>query len=109
MELAHAGRTSKNELRCYCVHKPLLSTYGITADGEPYMHVRVYKQNRIYADVMIEGEADVKLTCRDCFRIHKIKILTRERRSEIMRQVMNEDGTSSAVADVAPITGVDLR
>lgn len=64
---------TSNELRCFCARKPLLATYGITSTGKPYVHVKIYKQARIFGEVIVT-EGKVLLHCRDCFRWHKVVI-----------------------------------
>lgn len=63
-------RTS-NELRCFCARKPLLATYGINSKGKAYIHIKVYKQSRIFGEaIVLSGE--ILLHCRECFRWHKV-------------------------------------
>lgn len=62
----------RHELRCFCRHKPLLATYGIK-NGILFVHVKVYKQDRIFGELFIEG-GKVKLKCRDCLRWHIVRI-----------------------------------
>lgn len=64
---------TKNELRCFCSRKPLLAMYGINEKGQLYIHIRVFKQDRIFGEmVAISGE--VKLRCRDCLRWHSVRM-----------------------------------
>lgn len=62
---------TKNELRCFCSREPLLATYGLDEKGKPYVHVKVYKQGRIYGEVLVT-EGVVKLHCRECLRWHAV-------------------------------------
>ena len=62
---------SKNRLNCFCARKPLLAIWGNDEQGKPYIHIRIYKQGRIYGDVVIHG-GEVKLCCRECLRWHRI-------------------------------------
>lgn len=71
-------RRSSHELRCFCARQPLLATYGVDEKGRPYVHVRVYKQGRIFGEVVVTG-GEVKLHCRECFRWHKVVIQTPQR------------------------------
>lgn len=64
------NRTS-NELRCFCSRQPLLATYGIDEQGNLYVHVKVFKQQRIFGEVLIM-EGIVKLHCRECLRWHQV-------------------------------------
>lgn len=63
-------RRTKHEFHCDCTHKPLLAMYGLESNNRPYVHVRVYKGNRLYAEIYTNHT--VVLTCRDCFRRHRI-------------------------------------
>lgn len=64
-------RHTRNDLRCFCSRKPLLATYGLTTQGKLYVHVKVYKQSRIYGEVLVT-EGTVELHCRECLRWHKV-------------------------------------
>ena len=60
-------------LKCFCRHKPLLATYGVRR-GVLFVHVKIYKQDRIYGELYIEG-GTVKLRCRECFRWQVVRIV----------------------------------
>jgi len=64
---------TRNELRCFCGRRPLLATYGLDTDGRLYVHVRIFKQQRIYGEVVVT-EGTVRLHCRECLRWHKVVI-----------------------------------
>lgn len=64
---------TKNQLRCFCSRKPLLAVYGLNERGKIYIHVRIFKQTRIYGEVVVT-DGTVKLHCRDCFRWHTVTI-----------------------------------
>lgn len=68
-------RESTSELRCFCAHQPLLCVYGVDR-GKIFIHVRIYKANRIYGEILIEPESGskVRLKCRDCFRWYTVVI-----------------------------------
>lgn len=61
---------TKNELRCFCSRSPLLAIYGIR-DSKLYVHIKIYKQRRIYGEALIT-EGTVKLHCRECLRWHTV-------------------------------------
>jgi hypothetical protein len=67
---------TSNELRCFCARKPLLATYGVTPNGKPYVHVKIYKQARIFGEVIVRT-GEVLLHCRECLRWHKVIIRPR--------------------------------
>jgi hypothetical protein len=72
-----ARKKSSYELRCFCAHEPLLGTYGRNERGELYIHVRVYKQDRIYGEVVVTS-GRVQIHCRDCLRWHRVVIRSYE-------------------------------
>lgn len=53
---------------------PLLATYGVNEEGELYVHVKVFKQDRIYGEILVV-EGRVKLHCRECLRWHTVIIV----------------------------------
>lgn len=65
---------TRHELRCFCSRGPLLAMYGLDHDGNLYVHVRIYKQNRVFGDILYIG-GTVKIMCRECLRWHKVKIV----------------------------------
>ena len=67
----------EKELRCFCKRKPLLATYGIDKFGKLFVHVKIWKANRIFGELVIEGGL-VKVRCRDCLRWHKINVRQRQ-------------------------------
>lgn len=64
---------TSNELRCLCSRHPLLATYGLTSDGELYIHVKIFKQRRIFGEIVVTAGV-VSLHCRECLRWHKVVI-----------------------------------
>lgn len=62
---------SKQELRCFCSRKPLLAVWGNEANGRPYVHVKIYKQGRVFGET-VHYDGEVKIRCRECFRWHSI-------------------------------------
>ncbi len=66
-------KLTSNELRCACSRHPLLATYGLTQDGEIYVHVKIFKQQRIFGEVVVT-EGKVSLHCRECLRWHRVVI-----------------------------------
>lgn len=61
-------------MRCFCVGEPLLGVCGVDARGEPWVHVKVWKGQRLYAEVVATSGL-VKLRCRKCLRWHKVTIV----------------------------------
>lgn len=70
----------EKELRCFCRGEPLLATYGIDSRGKLFVHVKIYKQNRIYGEIVFEGGI-AKLRCRNCLRWHRV--IFQERSAEL--------------------------
>lgn len=64
----------EHELRCFCKNKPLLATYGIDRRGKLFLHVKIYKQERIYGEIVVT-EGSVKIRCRNCKRWHGVRIV----------------------------------
>lgn len=65
------SKATSNQLRCFCSRKPLLATYGLDEKGSAYVHVKIYKQSRIYGELLIT-EGVVKVRCRECLRWHRV-------------------------------------
>lgn len=63
----------RRELRCFCSRGPLLAMYGVDVDGKLFIHVRVYKQHRVFAETLCKG-GEVAILCRECLRWHRITI-----------------------------------
>lgn len=64
---------TRNDLRCFCERRPLLATYGIDTEGKIYIHIRIWKQQRIFGEILITGGV-VKIHCRECKRWHTVTI-----------------------------------
>lgn len=86
----------RNEIRCICSRKPLLATYGLLSTGKPYIHVKVFKQSRIYGEIFVSADADVRIRCRECLRLQKVKIISG--RPQLVEQ--DDKKSNGAVADV---------
>ena len=66
----------RNEIRCICGRKPLLAVYGRDASGKLFIHMRVYKASRVYGEIYVSADAEVKIRCRECLRLQKIRIIS---------------------------------
>jgi len=62
------------EVRCHCARRPLLAKCGRDDDGEPWVHVKVWKGKRLYTE-LVATSGDVKIRCRDCLRWQVIRIV----------------------------------
>lgn len=62
---------SAHDLRCFCSRKPLLAKYGTDAERKPYIHLKVYKQTRMFGEFIFHGGI-VRIRCRECLRWHTV-------------------------------------
>lgn len=85
---------TRNEIRCYCRRQPLLATYGMDDTGKVYIHVKVYKNRRIFGEVLIT-EGIVELRCRECMRWFRIPL--RKGKPQLI-----ETDTPSVTEEVTP-------
>lgn len=75
----------EHELRCeQCKEAPLLATYGVDEKGRPYIHVKIWKQNRIFGELVVEGGV-VRIKCRACLRWLRV-IIRPGRRAELIQE-----------------------
>lgn len=63
----------RQELRCFCSRTPLLAVYGVGNDKRPFIHVKIYKQGRIYGELVLKG-GEVNIKCRECYRWYIVYI-----------------------------------
>lgn len=89
--------TDRNEIRCFCARQPLLAIYGIDK-GKPYVHVKVYKNRRIYGEILVT-KGDIQLRCRECLRWYTIEIINE-------RPKLIETSEPVSVADDPPTVHV---
>lgn len=68
---------TKNQLRCVCSRKPLLAYYGIDKKDKLYVHIRVYKQSRVYGEFVITS-GECQILCRECYRWTRVIFATRK-------------------------------
>jgi hypothetical protein len=61
------------EVRCFCSRAPLLAIAGRDRTGEPYVHMKVHKQRRLYGE-MVAISGVVMLRCRECLRWHRVTV-----------------------------------
>lgn len=59
---------STKEIRCHCSRSPLLAKWGQMQDGNVFLHIKVYKQRKLYAEVIVESGNVIRVRCRDCLR-----------------------------------------
>jgi hypothetical protein len=61
------------DIRCLCGRRPLLAIAGRDDDGEPYIHIKTWKGQRLYVEVVITS-GDCRVRCRNCMRWWKLVI-----------------------------------
>jgi hypothetical protein len=74
--------------------------YGVDDRGRVYVHVKVYKQRRVYAEVLVH-EGDVKISCRECVRWHRIIFKKDDKAVLEETQAPVEIGIEEAINDSA--------
>lgn len=92
----------QNEIRCICGRKPLLATFGRDEHGKVFIHMKVFKQSRVYGEIFVSADAIVKIRCRECLRLQKISIISDRPLLQEEREMMDAMGDRSSVARVAP-------
>lgn len=90
-------RLREKELRCFCRGTPLLATFGIDSKGNLFVHVKIYKQNRIYGEVVFQGGV-VKMRCRNCLRWHRV--IFKERSAQLSEDQAPE---AQAIPPAGPV------
>lgn len=101
--------SNKNEMRCFCSRHPLLAVYGIDEDGELYLHIKVYKQTRVYAEIFVSANAKVKIRCRECLRFHTVKIVSGNPQLKEIKDSTKLVNDNESSARVASVTGNRVR
>lgn len=61
------------EIRCHCSRRPMLARAGRDANGALFVHMKVFKQGRIFGE-MVTMRGPVWLRCRECLRWTRIVI-----------------------------------
>lgn len=64
---------TQHELRCFCSRRPKLAMYGVDANGKLYVHIKIYKQQRVCGEII--ARAEVEINCRECLRWHRVRFL----------------------------------
>lgn len=65
---------SRNELRCFCRRRPLLAVYGLDSHNNVYVHIKVYKNRRIYGEVLVMQGSKISIHCRECLRWYTLDV-----------------------------------
>jgi hypothetical protein len=66
-------RSSDLVVRCPCAAAPILSILRVDDRGNRFVHVKIYKQKRIYGEFIIEYGL-VRMRCRSCARWFSLEI-----------------------------------
>jgi hypothetical protein len=66
-----ANQRTVHDLRCFCSRHPILARYGVDENGDLYIWVKIWKQNRIFGEIVVNA-GRVKLHCRECLRWHSV-------------------------------------
>lgn len=64
----------QKKLQCFCARKPLLAVYGVDHEGQLFIHIKIWKQDRIYGEIVCTGGV-TKIRCRECLRWHRIRVV----------------------------------
>lgn len=64
--------SSSRELRCSCSSTPLLARWGMAKDGTAFVHIKVYKQKRLYVEMVVTDGNEFRIRCRNCQRWHRV-------------------------------------
>jgi hypothetical protein len=97
-------RSNELEIRCFCSRHPLLAVAGRDRHGEPYVHLKVFRQQRIFAE-MVATSGVIRLRCRECLRWHTVRIRktgvavdegTQEISDEMIAEVADESVPSAS-------------
>lgn len=70
-----SNSSSEIELRCSCSRRPLLAVCRIDKrTGNYSVHVKSYRQQRIFVDAEFANPTSTRLTCRECLRDLRVQI-----------------------------------
>lgn len=103
----HRGRNSeRQELRCFCTRAPLLAVYGADKNGRPFLHIKIYKQGRVFGEIVARG-GEIELRCRECIRWHRIFI--RDSRPVMVSvdepiEIQNVNGANASLSNGSALT-----
>lgn len=73
--------------------------YGVDVHGELYVHVKIYKQGKVYGEVYCTG-GTVLIRCRNCFRLNRVTFVSRELAN--LSASLVEEGAPPVDADIRP-------
>src|SRR4051812_42907939 len=97
---------TKHRLNCFCARRPLLAMYGRDSKGRTYVHVKVFKQQRIFAEFVVYG-GEVAIACRECLRWHRIVFKKETQQAELRETHTPIETTSKEGRDDRAHTSTD--
>lgn len=66
---------TRNELRCICCNRqPILAMFGLDEFNRVYLHIKVYKGQRIFGEILVEQGSKIRIRCRECLRWYRIVV-----------------------------------
>lgn len=89
---------TRNELRCFCRREPLLAVYGVDKRGKLYIHVKIWKNRRVYGEMLVT-EGRVHLRCRECMRWHQVHINPGKQTAKLMQSFPSDTMVEDEAAD----------
>jgi hypothetical protein len=61
------------DLRCTCRARPILAK-AHEFDGRWVLHIKVYKRQQIYAEIILESGSTARIRCRACCRWYTVRV-----------------------------------
>lgn len=52
----------------------MLAVYGLDSAGQVYVHIKVYKNRRIYGEVLVMQGSNISIHCRECLRWYTLAV-----------------------------------
>lgn len=83
-----------HDLRCFCSRHPKLAVYGVTDAGEGYVHVKIWKQSRVFGEVVMTAGV-IDIACRECLRWTQVTI------AKALVKVSPDEPTPRVLQDVS--------
>ena len=61
------------QIRCICAVHPILAIARVSSTGTRFVHIRIYKQKKIYGEIVVESGL-VRIRCRSCGRWYSLHV-----------------------------------
>lgn len=91
---------TKKEIRCFCYRKPLLAMFGVDEDGKLYIHIKIWRQNKLYGNMVFRG-GEISIQCRECFRWYRVAI--RDNQEPRLQQTEAPQELDAVVINTSPL------